>query len=50
MSHFTRKTNHPETGKTEEAEWMDDYFGPHEYGVRFKDGKVFKESEIEKQE
>lgn len=31
----------------QEATWLDDYFGKHRYGVRFPDGKIFPESEIE---
>ena len=35
-------TKHPETGKVELAIWMDDYFGNHNYGVKFpSDGKIF---------
>ncbi len=41
MSNFTAPTFHPETGEVEQAHWMDDHFGRHEYGVRFPDGKVF---------
>lgn len=36
-------TRHPKTGQWEEATWMDDYFGQHNYGVKFSDGKVFDE-------
>lgn len=46
MSNFMRKTKHPETDKIEDAEWLDNYFGGHLYGVRFSDGKVFREEEI----
>ena len=46
MSSFNRKTKHPRTGKLEEAEWLDDYFGNHNYGVRFPDGSVFREGDI----
>src|SRR4029077_8015262 len=38
MSTYTQLTKHPNTGKWEEAVWQDDYFAPHRYGVRFKDG------------
>ena len=41
MSCFIRKTKHPLTGLWEDAEWLDDYFGRHHYGVRFADGNVF---------
>lgn len=46
MSNFIAKTKHPETGKWEDATWYDDYFGKHRYGVKFKDGKVFREDKI----
>jgi len=35
MSTFIAKTKHPETGKWEWAEWIDNHFGHHKYGVRF---------------
>lgn len=41
MSHFSAPTKHPETGVIEMANWWDDYFGKHRYGVGFADGKVF---------
>ena len=44
MSNYSRLTKHPKTGEFLQAEWLDDYFGPHEYGVRFPDGKVFRAS------
>src|SRR3990167_305886 len=47
MSNFIAKAKHPKTGKIEDAEWLDDYFGHHEYGVRFKDGSVFHSIEVE---
>ncbi len=40
MSNYTAKTFHPDTGKLEDADWLDDYFGRHVYGVRFSDGSV----------
>ena len=46
MSNFQQATRHPETGVEEVADWLDDYFGRHRYGVRFADGKVFRETEI----
>lgn len=42
MSNYTRLTKHPDTGKWEQAEWLDDYYAHYEYGVRFPDGKVFR--------
>lgn len=47
MSSFIRTTKHPDTGKWEEAEWLDDYFGKHQYGVKFPDGRMFKEAQVE---
>lgn len=41
MSNFSKMTVHPETKKLEMADWMDDYFGRHHYGVKFADGKIF---------
>lgn len=40
MSNFIMKTKNPNTGEWENAEWLDDYFGGHRYGVRFSDGHV----------
>ncbi len=51
MSSYQRQTIHPETGNAERAEWLDDYFGQHNYGVRFpSDGKVFRADEFDWQE
>lgn len=48
MSSYIRLTVHPETGAAEKAEWLDDYFGHYNYGVRFpSDGKVFRADEYE---
>lgn len=47
MSNFSQLTKHPVTGEIEEADWLDDHFGRHRYGVRFADGQVFKPSQIE---
>lgn len=38
MSNFTRKTYNPKTGVYEDADWIDNYFGPHEYGVKYQSG------------
>lgn len=43
MSTYIRRTKHPATGKFEPATWIDDYFGPHRYGVRFSDGMTLSE-------
>lgn len=50
MSNYQQPTKHPETGRIEVADWLDDYFGRHRYGVRFPDGKVFRASEVERHE
>lgn len=48
MSSYQRKTQHPTELHFENAEWLDDYFGQHNYGVRFpSDGKVFRADEFE---
>lgn len=47
MSSFKQLTKHPQTGEMQMAEWLDDYFGRHRYGVRFPDGNVYQEHEIE---
>ena len=36
MSCYKAITKHPKTGEWKEAEWLDDYFGNHNYGVRFE--------------
>lgn len=41
MSNFQQLTRHPETKTMELADWIDDYYGKHQYGVRFPDGKTF---------
>lgn len=47
MSSYQRQTIHPLTGQAERAEWLDDYFGSHSYGVLFpSDNKVFKADEF----
>ncbi len=47
MSNFIKKTKHPVTGEWEFAEWCDNYFAHHEYGVIFKDGSVFRPKGLE---
>lgn len=49
MSNFTRKAINPKTGKEEIAEFLDDYFGQHLYGVKFSDGLVYPKDIITKQ-
>ena len=50
MSNYTQPTKHPETGEIEMADWLDDFFGPHRYGVLFPDGRVWREQDIEPEE
>jgi len=45
MSNYYQNTKHPVTGKYEVAEWLDNYYGQHRYGVRVKDGKVYNPEE-----
>ena len=40
VSNYTAFTRHPVTSEWELAEWLNDYFGRHNYGVRFADGSV----------
>lgn len=35
MSTYTRQTKHPVSKKWEDATWIDNYFGSHNYGVSF---------------
>jgi len=46
MSNFTSDAINPETGEVETAEFLDDYYGKHRYGVRFADGKTYPETLI----
>lgn len=41
MSTYAMSTKHPVTGRWEDAIWMDDFYGPHNYGVKFPSGEVF---------
>ena len=43
MSNFQQKAIHPETGEIELADWLDDFYGPHKYAVRFPDGQLYPE-------
>lgn len=40
MSSYKLKTKHPETGKWEEALWLDNFFGRRKYGVVFPSDKL----------
>ena len=46
MSSFRAKAINPLTNKEEIANFLDDYYGEHKYGVRFDDGKVYPEEQI----
>ena len=49
MSHYTMKIRNPRTGNVEEALWMDDYWGRHQYGVRFAGEEyVWRDEELAK--
>ncbi len=43
MSNFIRMTRRPGTDRFEAAVWLDDYYGPRVYGVRFPDGTTYCE-------
>ncbi len=47
MSNFISKARHPETDAIHDVEMIDDYYGRHVYGVRFPDGKTYKEEEVD---
>lgn len=47
MSNYMRRTRHPETGLMEDATWLDDFFGPHIYAVKFPYGRIYCEDEYE---
>ena len=48
MSSYIKTTVNPDTHAIEEAEWLDDYFGSHEYGVRFPStGVVYRALDFE---
>jgi hypothetical protein len=41
MSSYREWAVHPRTKQIEKADYLDDYFGWHNYGVRFHDGSVW---------
>lgn len=48
MSNFLRAAYHPKEKVVRRAYWLDDHFGPHEYGVSFPDDPhVYKPEETE---
>lgn len=47
MSNFRKMTVHPKTGELLLADWLDNFFGLHRYGIRFPGSDaVFTESQI----
>jgi hypothetical protein len=48
MSNFTRSAYHPKEQVIRSANWLDNHFGPHEYGVSFPgDEHVYRTGEVE---
>ncbi len=48
MSNYTRVAWHPKERVARAASWLDDYFGRHQYGVRFKgDETVYRPEDVE---
>lgn len=47
MSTYYKQTKNPATGKFEKAEWRDDYFGSHHYGVFFNNGSIIDPWKVE---
>ena len=51
MSSYAKITKHPTTGKYHLARWIDDYFAPHYYGVKFPtDDKVYPAEFVEQRQ
>lgn len=47
MSSFVQAAYHPTERRIRAAAFIDDYFGPHDYGVRFDEGgPVFRPKEV----
>lgn len=49
MSNYSQKAINPKTGKQEVAEFLDDYFGKHRYGVKFSDEEIYHAEDIDKE-
>jgi len=47
MSNFPSKAYHPMTGELETVAMLDNHFGHGEYGVKFPDGDIFREADVE---
>lgn len=46
MSSYFDKAYHPQTGKLQDAFFLDNYFGHRRYGVKFADGSVWRSEEV----
>lgn len=44
MSNFYASAINPATCKTEQAEYLDDFYGKHRFGVKFLDGQIYPEN------
>lgn len=49
MSNFQAPAINPATGKEEQAEFLDDYYGHHQYAVRFADGGIYPASQVNRE-
>lgn len=47
MSSYFGKAINPKTQRMETAKFLDDYYGEHQYGVRFADGETYPEEDID---
>lgn len=45
MSNYNAKAIRPGGEYFEDVLMLDDFYGPHQYGVQFPDGKTYKEEE-----
>jgi hypothetical protein len=50
MNNHRTEARHPITGEIEQADYLDDYFGPNEHGVRFDDGRIYTQAYLERVE
>jgi hypothetical protein len=51
MSSYIRRTKNPRTGEFEDAEWIDDHFGRHQYGVSLSSsGQIYGTNDSRKWE
>ena len=46
MSTYKDLAFNPVTRAVEEATWIDDYFGKHQYGVQFGTGPVYRPDKV----